>query len=104
MRRNSLVPVLVVLVLVVGVAFFLANRNNSFTVGQPPGGTGSPADVAKPNPIAQTFHGCPPSGDGGDPALNILKNRVDEGPWQSVTLSSLLALTWPMEIERQPRS
>ncbi len=26
---------------------------------------------------AQDFHGCPPEGSGGDPALNRLKNRVE---------------------------
>ena len=31
-----------------------------------------------PAPSAQDFHGCPPQGQGGDPALNRLKNRTEE--------------------------
>ena len=38
-----------------------------------------PALDPKPRPVAQAFGDCPPDGDGGDRALNYLKNRVDEG-------------------------
>jgi len=62
------------------------------------------ASMPKPAPIAQTYRGCPASGDGGDPALNTLKNRIDEATWQPVSVSSILSLTWPSSIERQPRS
>ena len=50
------------------------------------------------------FHACPPSGDGGDPVLNTLKNRIDEAAWQPTTVADVLALTWPSAIEQQPRS
>ena len=62
------------------------------------------ARVAKPKPIADYFEGCPPSGSGGDPALNTLKNRIDEGAWASTTISEVLGLPWPVGIENQPRS
>lgn len=61
-------------------------------------------DVDKPKPVTDYFHGCPPSGDGGDPVLNTLKNRLDEANWQPTTVADLLALTWPSAIEQQPRS
>ena len=46
------------------------------TVGVPRGGFPEMRD--KPTPKQVVFKGCPPEGDGGDPALNRLKNRVDE--------------------------
>src|SRR5215212_1020167 len=108
MRSNSLACVLVVVVvllLLAGAIFFLASRNRPPASTPPPVGGGEPiSDIAKPKPVTQTFHGCPPSGDGGDPVLNTLKNRVDEGAWHMVTVSSLLALTWPQERERQSHS
>src|SRR5258707_2212225 len=42
---------------------------------------GLPDMPVKPTPKQITFEGCPPEGDGGDPALNLLKNRVDEGDY-----------------------
>src|ERR1044071_3340113 len=46
------------------------------TVGVPRGGFPEMKD--KPPPKEVVYKGCPPEGDGGDPALNRLKNRVDE--------------------------
>lgn len=62
------------------------------------------AAIGKPKPVSDYFQGCPPTGDGGDPALNTLKNRIDEGVWASTTISSLLTLPWPKAIEYQSRS
>jgi hypothetical protein len=61
-------------------------------------------NAPKPEPVTDYFQGCPPSGDGGDPILNTLKNRLDEANWQPVSVSSVLSLTWPVAIEQQPRS
>jgi hypothetical protein len=59
----------------------------------------------KPTPRNITFRGCLPEGDGGDPDLNKLKNRVDEyDGWLPVSFSSVLNLTWPKAIERKHRS
>ncbi|MFL5733624.1 MAG: lamin tail domain-containing protein [Chloroflexia bacterium] len=105
-RRGSNMPILVVIVvllLLVGGAWYVANRNKPSAAGQP--GAGAPVSaVGKPKAIAQTYNGCPASGDGGDPALNTLKNRIDEAPWQPSTVTGLLALTWPPDVERQPRA
>ena len=50
------------------------------------------------------FEGCPPQGDGGDRALNVLKNRVDEGSYASVPFDSVLALRWPAGVEQVARA
>ena len=70
-------------------------------VAQSPGGL--PDMPEKPEPQVGTYRGCPPEGDGGDPALNYLKNRVDEGNYIPVEFSALIALPWSPEIERRDR-
>jgi hypothetical protein len=52
-------------------------------------------------PQVGAFNNCPPEGQGGDPALNRLRNRTDEGQYQSMTLDSLLGLTWPKDVEHK---
>ena len=103
MRRNWFILLLLVLI-VVGVVFFVLNRSRLPIAAQTPAGGEPIGAAAKPKPVAQTFHGCPATGDGGDPALNTLKNRIDEAQWQPASLASILALTWPPDIERQPRA
>ncbi len=78
-----------------------------------PGGTtaapaaaagGLPNMPAKPEPKEITFQGCPPEGDGGDPELNRLKNRVDEGDYIPVSFDAIVALTWPKAVEQRDRA
>jgi hypothetical protein len=57
----------------------------------------------KPQPQSSTFQGCPPEGDGGDPQLNFLKNRVDEGNYVPVSFDSIASLSWPEDVERRDR-
>lgn len=106
MRRNLFILLVVVVVLGVVVAVALMASPPQGQVGVGPGEQAGmlSAEVGKPVPIAQTFEGCPPSGDGGDPVLNTLKNRVDEAQWQPTTVQALLDLTWPEAIEQRPRS
>jgi hypothetical protein len=98
--------IVLLLLVIVGVAAFLLLSRR----GQQPGSATTAGNsvlsgqIAKPKPIANTFKGCPPSGDGGDPVLNTLKNRIDEAQWQPTTISDLLALRWPPSIENRPRS
>lgn len=63
-----------------------------------------PEMTDKPQPKEITYLGCPPVGDGGDPALNRLKNRVDEGKYVPVTFDSVLNLPWPPGVERKDRA
>ncbi len=56
----------------------------------------------KQTPASYTLDGCPPEGKGGDPELNLLKNRSDPGDYAVVSFDSLTALTWPKNIERVP--
>ena len=81
------------------------------TVSPPQGGTSAPATPGglpdmpvKPAPKEITFKGCPPEGDGGDPDLNRLKNRVDEGSYVPVLFDALEQLPWPKTIERRDRA
>jgi hypothetical protein len=99
--RNSLIFI----VLAVGVIFLLirfaggSNRHASANTGA----AVVPALATKPEPKEITFHGCPPEGSGGDGALNILKNRVDEGDYKPVSTSAILSLSWPRDVERKRR-
>jgi hypothetical protein len=52
-------------------------------------------------PASFELDGCPPEGEGGDPQLNLLKNRVDRGDYVTVPFDSLITLTWPKNVERQ---
>ncbi len=74
----------------------------------PPTSSGTPGPLPdmpqKPEPRVETFNGCPPEGDGGDPALNRLKNRVDGGNYVPVLFSAIMDLTWPKAIERRDRA
>jgi hypothetical protein len=58
----------------------------------------------KQQPTQITFDGCPPNGDGGDRALNRLKNRVDTGDYVAVSFQALMDLEWAVAIERHNRS
>lgn len=55
-------------------------------------------------PDSGTFDGCPARGDGGDPQLNLLKNRADTATWVPIPFSQLEQLPWPKSIERQKMS
>jgi hypothetical protein len=61
-----------------------------------------PVMAEKPQPSAVGFNGCPPEGRGGDPQLNVLKNRVDKGDYVPVSFATLIALTWPKSVESLP--
>lgn len=63
-----------------------------------------PSMPVKPKPKEITFQGCPPEGDGGDPQLNRLKNRVDEGDYVPVSFDAVLSLTWPKAVEQKDRA
>jgi hypothetical protein len=58
----------------------------------------------KPAPQGSTFNGCPPEGKGGDPILNTLKNRIDQGAYVPVLFSAVEQLPWPKTIERRDRA
>jgi hypothetical protein len=89
---------------------------NSFTtpssniIGAPPApndtpAAGLPVVNPKPKPKEITFQGCPPEGDGGDPQLNLLKNRVDDAAsYTLVNFDAVEKLAWPSTIERKDRA
>jgi len=55
----------------------------------------------KPGPAEITYQGCPAEGDGGDPVLNRLKNRVDDGTYLPVQFDAVETLKWPPDTERK---
>jgi len=58
----------------------------------------------KPRPLLRSFNGCPPEGDGGDPDLNRLKNRIDDGEFVDVPFDAVEKLEWPQTVERRHRA
>jgi hypothetical protein len=79
-----------------------SSSSGSFSGASPT--VGSLQAGAYPTPQDETFQGCPPQGDGGDSALNIKKNRIDSGTWQSDTVSNLVSLPYPQGVVKQPRA
>jgi hypothetical protein len=71
----------------------------SAVISAPPVGD-LPMLPEKPPASPEGFNACPPEGQGGDPDLNLLENRVDKGAYVSVSLDSILALTWPKSAEQ----
>ncbi len=103
MRRSTIIIIVLIVVALV-VALFVFGRRSPTQLSSNNPGSGLSNDLGKPKLVAGTFQGCPASGDGGDPALNTLKNRIDEGQWQPTTVAAILALDWPKAIEQKPRS
>jgi hypothetical protein len=105
MRRIAIIAVLLVVVIVAaGVILILQSRGRSTTAQPVPLSDSVTRATGKPKPISDYFKGCPPSGDGGDPVLNTLKNRMDESVWQPTTVADIMSLDWPKAIEGRPRS
>ena len=108
-RRQSGIGV-IVLIIVVALAIYLFNRSQvNQVVGVGPTATAGlqsslDANAGKPQPVDDYFQGCPPSGDGGDPVLNTLKNRMDTATWVPMPFSQLEQLPWPKAIERKDMS
>jgi hypothetical protein len=73
------------------------------TVAPNPSG-GIPANAPRIAPPPNTYEGCPSVGDGGDPQLNIRKNRIDSAPWYPVSIASLINLPWPQSISGRNRA
>src|SRR5438270_1038604 len=119
--RGTMLPVVAVVAIVViaSVAFFLVRAPAPQLAGPPTTSAPKPASTSGSSPVAagkpsgqvptsphptpqeETFKGCPGEGDGTDPELNRLKNRVDDATWQPVTVEALLGLKWPEDIGRK---
>lgn len=103
----QLVLILFLLLLIAGAIVTLSMRRGAVvTTGRavPPGASVFPVLNPKPLPREIVFQGCPAVGDGGDRALNELKNRVDEGAYVTVPFDSVVRLPWPRAIERRDRA
>jgi hypothetical protein len=105
-RRYPLLAVIVVIVLLIGGGVYLLIKLRSRdTASKPPASASAVVleKAAKPQPVNAPFKGCPPEGDGGDPVLNRLKNRIDDGSYIPVSFDTIEQLQWPPAIERRDR-
>ena|SRR2546428_283879 len=63
-----------------------------------------PALLLASGAAAQDFHGCPPEGRGGDPALNRLKNRTQvPATFEAMPFEDLANLAVPPGVSKKPR-
>lgn len=109
--KISEILVIALAIILIVVAFVILRRvyraPTPVPTPAPPIGEPSPFPEMKekPPPANITFKGCPPEGDGGDPALNRLKNRVDEADnYYPIPFDALVQLPWPKAIERKDRA
>ncbi len=104
-RRRGRIGKYLFLMVIAAAAFVLLQqrRHAARPDTSPPPAAGLPDMAVKPKPVSLPFHDCPPEGDGGDPILNRLKNRSDEGSYVPVAHEAILKLPWPKRIERRDR-
>jgi hypothetical protein len=104
-RRVLLAAVLVVAALLVVQRLSGRRVVVQSSAGVTPARTDAPPTTARrPVPESPGFEGCPGEGDGGDRALNRLKNRVDTATWVPVPFASMLGLGWPASVVRRSRA
>jgi hypothetical protein len=64
-----------------------------------------PSDGPKPAPPANTFHGCPLPGQGGDPELNKHKSRIDKPKkFVAVALADIVSTQVPASVVNKNRA
>jgi hypothetical protein len=61
-------------------------------------------NVPKPTPQFNPNWPCPPQGNGGDPQLSKLKNRIDDGDFQAVEFDLIKSLPFPIAVAKKQRS
>ena len=99
-RKNPRLFIVVAVLLIGGALLYSYFRRPS----APTLTTSLPVMREKPRPVDREFRGCPPEGDGGDPDLNRLKNRIDDGNYIPVQFDAVEQLQWPPGVERERRS
>lgn len=66
-----------------------------------------PPNLPRVTPTVTTFQGCPPQGQGGDPALNTLENRADDNPtggWRETDITQVMTVPTTPQVEGKDRS
>ncbi|HEX8732583.1 MAG TPA: hypothetical protein VF725_11060 [Ktedonobacterales bacterium] len=66
-----------------------------------------PPNLPRVTPTVTTFQGCPPQGQGGDPALNTLENRADDNPaggWRDTDITQVMTVPTTPQVEGKDRS
>ena len=102
--RSSWLTIISVIVGVFLGTFLLVTYFRSRSTKPPVTSSLLPEMPNKPQPLLRSFNGCAPEGTGGDPALNRLKNRVDEGQYFAVPFEAIEKLEWPKTIEWRHRA
>jgi hypothetical protein len=98
-RKHSGTYFIIFLILLIAVFFYLRYHQKALHPAD-----GYPVIAEKPKPMEITFGQCPPEGEGGDPELNLFKNRIDEGNYLPIDFDVLEKLPWPPGIERRKRA
>jgi hypothetical protein len=114
---GGIVVAVLVVVCLVAVALVVRSRGEENasdeeaqfdTVATPPTGAAAAAAARAipppphPTPQEEAYKGCPAGGDGTDPELNMLKNRIDAPPQPAaIPFESLLNLPWPPGINKK---
>ena len=86
------------------LAPFIAAACSFFPPRAVPEGADVIASAPKPAPVATTFEGCDPDGAAPDSALNLRKNRIDEGHYREVPWQTVAMLPWPPGVDYRFRS
>jgi hypothetical protein len=66
-----------------------------------------PPNLARATPVVKPYQGCPPAGQGGDPALNTLLNRSDDAPpggYRQTDITSVITIPTTPQAQNKPRS
>lgn len=117
-RGYAIIAIAVVVVLIIGLVVVLPRLRKSSegpeesktfpTIPTAPSGATAQAAVngiptgPRATPQEETFKGCPAGGDGTDPELNTLKNRIDPvAAPATIPLTSILNLPWPDGVNKK---
>src|SRR5438105_12281328 len=99
-NHSRLFLLLIALVLLLSACSVNISSGGSSTSPTATPGTSNTQAHGNTAPDSGTFDGCPARGDGGDPQLNLLKNRTDTAPWSPIAFSEMISWTWPHSVEK----
>jgi len=100
-KKQTSIGATLLALFIIGVIYYLRHRSGTPVV---PSGGLLPKMLVKPSPWRELSKTGPPEGDGGDPELNRLKNREDEGNYLPVAFEAIGSLLGPQAVERRNRA
>jgi len=99
-NHSRLLLLLIALVLLLSACSVNISPGGNSTSPTATTGTSNVQAHGNTAPDSGTFDGCPARGDGGDPQLNLLKNRTDTATWSPISFSEMISWTWPHSVEK----